>query len=169
MYLYSRKKNGGDDDDDDDDDDDAAAGREDAEEVLQQLSGLQAGSEERGASGDPVPDFFYIWLVTLCSTLPIQSVFPFLYFMIRDLHIAKQEEDIGFYAGLLVRSTYMFGRALTSVLWGVVADKYGRKPVIVISILSVIIVNSLFGLSSSYWMAITTRALLDFCAAYSAP
>ncbi|OAY78910.1 putative peptide/nitrate transporter [Ananas comosus] len=109
--------------------------------------------------GIPYRDFFYIWLVTLCSTLPIQSVFPFLYFMIRDLHIAKEEEDIGFYAGF-VGSTYMFGRALTSVLWGVVADKYGRKPVIVISILSVIIVNSLFGLSSSYWMAITTRALL---------
>lgn len=27
-------------------------------------------------------------------------------------------------------SAYMFGRGLTSVLWGVVADKYGQKPVI---------------------------------------
>jgi MFS family permease len=24
----------------------------------------------------------------------------------------------------------MFGRALTSVLWGMIADRYGRKPVI---------------------------------------
>ncbi|XP_072987419.1 probable peptide/nitrate transporter At3g43790 isoform X1 [Typha latifolia] len=112
-------------------------------------------------TGTPYKEFFYIWLVTLCSTLPIQSLFPFLYFMIRDLHIAKQEEDIGFYAGF-VGSAYMFGRALSSVFWGMVADKYGRKPVIVISILSVIIFNSLFGLSTSYWMAITTRALLGF-------
>lgn len=31
----------------------------------------------------------------------------------------------------------MFGRALTSAFWGVVADRYGRKPVIVIGICAV--------------------------------
>ncbi|VAH96714.1 unnamed protein product [Triticum turgidum subsp. durum] len=40
------------------------------------------------------------------------------------------------------------------------ADKYGRKPCIVISILSVIVLNTLFGLSTTYWMAILTRGLL---------
>ncbi|XP_038977826.1 probable peptide/nitrate transporter At3g43790 isoform X2 [Phoenix dactylifera] len=101
--------------------------------------------------GIPYKEFFYIWVVTLCSALPISSLFPFLYFMIRDLHIAKREEDIGFYAGF-VGSAFMFGRALTSVFWGMVADRYGRKPVIVISIVSV----------TSYVMAITTRSLLGF-------
>ncbi|KAJ6797577.1 protein ZINC INDUCED FACILITATOR-LIKE 1-like isoform X2 [Iris pallida] len=47
-------------------------------------------------------------------------------------------------------------------IWGIVADKYGRKPVIVISIVSVIVFNTLFGLSTSFWMAITTRSLLGF-------
>ncbi|KAF8398152.1 hypothetical protein HHK36_017078 [Tetracentron sinense] len=56
--------------------------------------------------------------------LPISSLFPFLYFMIRDFHIAKREEDIGYYAG----SSFMFGRALTSIFWGIIADRYGRKP-----------------------------------------
>ncbi|XP_008775054.1 probable peptide/nitrate transporter At3g43790 isoform X6 [Phoenix dactylifera] len=111
--------------------------------------------------GIPYKEFFYIWVVTLCSALPISSLFPFLYFMIRDLHIAKREEDIGFYAGF-VGSAFMFGRALTSVFWGMVADRYGRKPVIVISIVSVIVFNTLFGLSTSYVMAITTRSLLGF-------
>lgn len=31
----------------------------------------------------------------------------------------------------------MFGRALTSLFWGVVADRYGRKPVILLGIFSV--------------------------------
>ncbi|ONK78528.1 uncharacterized protein A4U43_C02F19780 [Asparagus officinalis] len=79
--------------------------------------------------------------------------------LIKDLHIAKREEDIGFYAGF-VGSAFMLGRALTSVLWGLVSDHYGRKPVIMISIISVIIFNTLFGLSTSYWMAIATRLLL---------
>ena len=33
----------------------------------------------------------------------------------------------------------MFGRALTSVLWGVVADRYGRKPVILVGTASVLV------------------------------
>jgi len=34
-------------------------------------------------------------------------------------------------------SSFMLGRCLTSVLWGVVADRYGRKPVIVIGVVVV--------------------------------
>ncbi|XP_031382712.1 protein ZINC INDUCED FACILITATOR-LIKE 1-like isoform X2 [Punica granatum] len=94
-----------------------------------------------------------------CKALPISSLFPFLYFMIRDFHIVKREEDIGYYAGY-VGSAYMLGRALTSVLWGVVADRYGRKPVIIIGTATVVIFNTLFGLSVNFWMAIATRFLL---------
>ncbi|WOL06783.1 hypothetical protein Cni_G15517 [Canna indica] len=111
--------------------------------------------------GVPHREFFFIWVVTLFSSLPISSLFPFLYFMIRGLHIAKSEEDIGFYAGS-VGSAFMIGRAFTSVFWGIVADRHGRKPVIVISIISVIVFNTLFGLSTSYWMAIISRSLLGF-------
>uniref|UniRef100_A0A1D1ZE51 Putative peptide/nitrate transporter At3g43790 n=1 Tax=Anthurium amnicola TaxID=1678845 RepID=A0A1D1ZE51_9ARAE len=118
--------------------------------------------------GIPYRQFLYVWLVTLCSALPISSLFPFLYFMIRDFHIAKREEDIGYYAGY-VGSSFMFGRALTSLFWGVVADRYGRKPVIVFGTISVIIFNTLFGLSSSFWMAILTRFLLGCLNAVFAP
>ncbi|CAD5165003.1 unnamed protein product [Musa acuminata subsp. malaccensis] len=31
--------------------------------------------------GVPYREFFYIWIVTLCSALPVASLFPFLYFM----------------------------------------------------------------------------------------
>ncbi|KAI7728188.1 hypothetical protein M8C21_006360, partial [Ambrosia artemisiifolia] len=48
--------------------------------------------------------------------------------MIRDFNIAETEEDISYYAGF-VGAAYMIGRALTSVFWGMCADRYGRKPV----------------------------------------
>lgn len=99
------------------------------------------------------------WVVVLCTALPISSLFPFLYFMIRDFHIAKREEDIGYYAGY-VGSSFMLGRVLTSVFWGIVADRYGRKPVIIIGTITVVIFNTLFGLSVNFWMAVTTRFLL---------
>ncbi|MQM12002.1 hypothetical protein Taro_044916 [Colocasia esculenta] len=131
--------------------------------------------------GMPYREFFYVWIVTLCTALPISSLFPFLYFMIRDLHIAKRDEDIGYYAGY-IGSSFMFGRALTSLFWGIVADKYGRRPVIIFGTISVlislvqllllsvhdvtflisfrVIFNTLFGLSTSFWMAVSTRFLL---------
>ncbi|KAG0466804.1 hypothetical protein HPP92_018384 [Vanilla planifolia] len=52
-----------------------------------------------------------------------------------------------------------FCGALTSIFWGIVADRYGRKPVIVIGLLTLAIFNVLFGLSTSFWMAITARFL----------
>ncbi|KAL6849979.1 hypothetical protein ACP4OV_020606 [Aristida adscensionis] len=110
----------------------------------------------------PFAELFLMWLVTLCSSLAdTEFVSLPVFYEIRDLHIAKEEEDIGFYAGF-VGASYMFGRAITSVPWGIVADKHGRKPVIVITLISVVIFNTLFGLSSSYWMALTTRGLLGF-------
>ncbi|XP_068475250.1 uncharacterized protein [Phaseolus vulgaris] len=51
-------------------------------------------------------------------------------------------------------------RCLTSLLWGAIVDRIGRKPVILAGIISVVIFNTLFGLSKSFWMAILTRFLL---------
>ncbi|KAF8653464.1 hypothetical protein HU200_062208 [Digitaria exilis] len=110
-------------------------------------------------SGVPYWQFFHIWIIILVSCLPISLLFPFIYFMIRDLHIAKRVEDIGFYAGF-VGASYMLGRALTSTCWGIVADRIGRKPVIIIGIVATLVFNTLFGLSLHYWMAIATRFLL---------
>ncbi|XP_040991667.1 protein ZINC INDUCED FACILITATOR-LIKE 1-like isoform X1 [Juglans microcarpa x Juglans regia] len=109
--------------------------------------------------GFPIRELVSTWVVVLCTALPISSLFPFLYFMIRDFHIAKREEDIGYYAGY-VGSSFMLGRVLTSVFWGIVADRYGRKPVIIIGSITVVIFNTLFGLSVNFWMAVTTRFLL---------
>ncbi|ONI21262.1 hypothetical protein PRUPE_2G056300 [Prunus persica] len=109
--------------------------------------------------GLPIKMLVAVWLVVLSAALPISSLFPFLYFMIRDLQIAKREEDIGYYAGY-VGASFMIGRVLTSIFWGVVADRYGRKPVIIIGIAAVVIFNTLFGLSVNFWMAISTRFLL---------
>ncbi|PIM98531.1 hypothetical protein CDL12_28989 [Handroanthus impetiginosus] len=114
---------------------------------------------KESSNGIPLKLLFLVWIVTLAAALPISSLFPFLYFMIRDFGIAKREEDISYYAGY-VGSSFMLGRALTSLLWGMVADMYGRKPVIIIGTVTVVIFNTLFGLSVNFWMAISTRFLL---------
>lgn len=39
-------------------------------------------------------------------------------------------------------SSFMIGRALTSVFWGIVADRYGRKPVILLGTLAVWVIST---------------------------
>ncbi|PON86778.1 Major facilitator [Trema orientale] len=91
--------------------------------------------------GFPVLDLLRLWIIVLATALPISSLFPFLYFMIRDLNIAKREEDIGYYAGYVGESFDI----------GVLGN--GGRPLR-------IIFNTLFGLSVNFWMAVTTRFLL---------
>ncbi|XP_023541271.1 protein ZINC INDUCED FACILITATOR-LIKE 1 [Cucurbita pepo subsp. pepo] len=109
--------------------------------------------------GFPFRHLLLISLIVLVTGLPISSLFPFLYFMVRDFNIAEKVEDIGYYSGF-IGASFMIGRLLTSVFWGIVADRYGRKPVILFGIISLIIFNTLFGLSLNYWMAVITRFLL---------
>ncbi|KAJ4730071.1 protein ZINC INDUCED FACILITATOR-LIKE 1-like [Melia azedarach] len=125
----------------------------------QNCSGCKVEQLKELQRGLPVRELISIWIVVLCTALPISSLFPFLYFMIRDFDIAKREEDIGSFAGY-VGSSFMLGRALTSVFWGIVADRYGRKPVIIIGTTTVVVFNTLFGLSTNFWMALVTRFLL---------
>ncbi|KAI4341200.1 hypothetical protein MLD38_025953 [Melastoma candidum] len=107
-------------------------------------------------TGIPYKLLFYVFVVVLSAALPISSLFPFLYYMIEDFGIS--EVDIGLYAGF-VGATFMLGRALTSVGWGAIADRIGRKPVAIMGAIAVIVFNTIFGLSVNYWMAVSTRFL----------
>lgn len=48
---------------------------------------------------------------------------------------------------------------LTMFLWGKAADKYGRKPVLVVSNLAVALFTTLFGTSRTIWQMILFRSL----------
>jgi len=128
-------------------------------EFYENCPGCKVDRLKETQHGLPIKELVSVWIVVLCTALPISSLFPFLYFMIRDFKVAKTEEDVGYYAGY-VGSSFMLGRALTSVLWGMIADRYGRKPVMIIGTATVVIFNTLFGLSVNFWMAISTRFLL---------
>lgn len=68
------------------------------------------------------------------------------------------EEDVGFYAGL-IESLFSLTQMLVMLFWGKAADRWGRKPVLVTSLLGVAVSTSLFGLSRSIWQMIVLRCL----------
>ncbi|KAL3678002.1 hypothetical protein R1sor_020958 [Riccia sorocarpa] len=101
----------------------------------------------------------FVAILMLANCLPIAFVYPFLYFMVRDMHVTKSEKDIGFYVGY-IGSAFMIGRFFTAMHWGIIADKYGRKSVFICGSLSVIIFNIVFGFSQSFWAAFMSRFFL---------
>ncbi|KAF3664113.1 Protein ZINC INDUCED FACILITATOR 1 [Capsicum annuum] len=132
-------------------------------EYYENCPGCKMDRKKEAQTGLPIKGLITVWVVILSAGLFRQEpVYVFLIFLcriIRDFHIAKREEDISTYAGY-VGAAYMLGRALTSVFWGAVADRYGRRPVIIFGTFVVVIFNTLFGLSANFWMAVITRLLL---------
>uniref|UniRef100_A0A0E0IXW1 Major facilitator superfamily (MFS) profile domain-containing protein n=1 Tax=Oryza nivara TaxID=4536 RepID=A0A0E0IXW1_ORYNI len=110
------------------------------EMAYQYHEGCPACAVERSKAlnpGIPYMRFFHIWIIILVSCLPISSLFPFLYFMIRDLHVAKRVEDIGFYAGF-VSTSWAIGLIVGPAISGYLAQPSEKYPILFLA-------NSLFG------------------------
>lgn len=83
---------------------------------------------------------------------------PFLLFMVEGFHEFPEGADVGFATGLLV-STFFFTQFMTSLLWATVADKYGQRFVLFVSLLGGSVTCALFGTSTSLKQAIVIRLM----------
>jgi MFS family permease len=87
------------------------------------------------------------------------SVFSYSGFIAIDLIPSVDEENAGTYAGLIA-SAFMFGRSITSYGWGQIADVYGRTFVLLASLMLSLVFSILFGLSTSFPLALFWRFFL---------
>ena len=102
----------------------------------------------------------YLLLFTLCnlanglsiSVSLIQNMYPYASNMVMDFGLTDDRSATGYYAGFLCGGV-MLGRALGAPFWGYAADRYGRKPVLVISLFSIVVGSLSFGLAQSFVMA----------------
>ena len=99
-------------------------------------------------------------VVALCTVTFLQayllvSVFPYAaYIPVHFLHIS--EEDAGPFAALFATS-FMIGRTVSAHLWGLLADIYGRRFVIILSLIGSGVASLWFGLTDSYNQALIAR------------
>ena len=96
-------------------------------------------------------------LCRLSEPVAMTSVFPYLFFMIRDFNVAENERQIGRYVGFLA-SSFSFSQFLTGIQWGSLSDKIGRKPVILLGLCGTIVSSVAFGFSQSFVMALCARS-----------
>jgi MFS family permease len=119
-----------------------------------------ASSEPQGlAPSKPLPklQIFLLCYARLIEPVAFFSIFPYINQMVRE-NGNLDEADMGFYSGL-IESLFSLTQMVVMVGWGRAADRVGRKPVLVVSLLGVAISTALFGLAKSIWQMVLFRCM----------
>ncbi|KAJ3275855.1 hypothetical protein HDV01_006721 [Terramyces sp. JEL0728] len=103
----------------------------------------------------PVKTMIILCLTILAEPISLTILFPFVYFMVKDFNLSK-EEDIGYYVGFL-GSSFCFAQFLTASFWGYLSDRFGRRPIILMALLGNSLSLLMFGVSKSLAWAISAR------------
>jgi len=99
-----------------------------------------------------------LWLAEFTAILGFSFAFPFLpLFLHRELHIASGSQ-LSFWTGIAAGSTG-FALAITAPIWGRLADRYGRKPMLVRAMVGGAVSVGLMGLSQSALQLTLLRGL----------
>lgn len=86
------------------------------------------------------------------------SIFPYIYYMIKDFDITDDSGRISIYAGM-VTSSFTLAEFATGVMWGRLSDKIGRKPVLLFGLLGTALSVLVFGFAPNLPTALFARAL----------
>ncbi|ORY72168.1 permease of the major facilitator superfamily [Pseudomassariella vexata] len=117
------------------------------------------------ASSQPKPDskplprsqIILLCYARLVEPIAFFSIFPYINAMlIYNSDLA--DTDVGFYSGL-IESLFSLTQMSVMMLWGLAADRVGRKPVLVFSLIGVSIATALFGFARTIWQMILFRCI----------
>ncbi|KAI9902419.1 hypothetical protein N3K66_001771 [Trichothecium roseum] len=110
----------------------------------------------------PPPSLPKIQILVLCYARMMEpiaffSIFPFIAQMVQR-NGSLPASDVGFYSGL-IESLFSATQMVVLILWGRLADRVGRKPVLLASLAGMAAGPALFGLATSLWQMILFRCL----------
>ncbi|KAJ9059616.1 hypothetical protein DSO57_1000575 [Entomophthora muscae] len=106
----------------------------------------------------PSPQFAILMGIRFIEPISFSILLPFVYFMVRDFHVTYDTDKISMYAGLLA-SSFALAECVSSVPWGMLSDRIGRKPVLMLGLGGTIVSTLMFGVSQSYVWALVSRIM----------
>lgn len=104
----------------------------------------------------PVGQVVTVFMVQLCEGININVLFPFVAFMVEDFGYTGKE--LGYHVGGLA-ATFCLAQFVSSVPWGSLSDRIGRKPPVVMGVLGSAVGMVVLGISTSYSQAVAGRAI----------
>lgn len=99
-----------------------------------------------------------VWLGCFLTGAAFSLVMPFLPLYVEQLGVTGHS-SLNMWSGLVYSITFLFS-AIASPLWGGLADRKGRKIMLLRSALGMSIVMLLMGLAQNIWQFLILRALL---------
>jgi MFS family permease len=132
------------------------------EPLLRAASGIATDDEDAAAEDAPPTPLprLQIALLTytrVCEPLAFAILFPFVNSMVLNTGEVSAAQ-VGYYVGL-IESCFSFTQMVFLIPWGWAADRFGRKPVLVVSLLGACVSTTLFGLSSKIWQMVLARSI----------
>ncbi|ORM50465.1 MFS transporter [Pantoea conspicua] len=109
-----------------------------------------------------------LWVCVLGSFSTIVAMtllLPFLPLYVQQLGV-QQPAAIARWSGLAYGATF-FSAALTAPLWGRLADRYGRKLMLIRASLGMAIAMSLIGMATAPWQLVALRLLAGLLGGYA--
>lgn len=117
----------------------------------------QDGSQEDEDKPLPVTQIVLLCYASLAEPVAYFSIFPYINEMIH-LKGGVDETNVGFWSGM-IESLFSLVQMVLMIFYGRAADRLGRKPVLVFSLLGVSVATALFGMGQSLWQMVLLRCL----------
>lgn len=86
----------------------------------------------------------------------VWMIYSFLPFMVQHYFPRLSQGQLGYYAGML-GSAFSFGSLIGSVLWGVAADKHGRRPILLSGLCGTFASMCVFAFAPNFAVAVAAR------------
>ncbi|HEJ7171629.1 multidrug efflux MFS transporter [Serratia marcescens] len=105
-----------------------------------------------------------VWLGCFFTGLAMSQILPFLPLYVEQLGISDHQ-SLSLWSGLVFSGTFLVS-AVVSPLWGSLADRKGRKLMLLRASLGMAIVIALQGLATNVWQLFALRALMGLTSGY---
>jgi MFS family permease len=112
-------------------------------------------------------NLYSLWFGQFIAIAGLTTVTPFLPFYIRELGITGTE-SVKLWSGLIFAAPFMIS-AFMQPLWGIMGDRYGRKPMVVRGMLGLSVAFFLMGFSHTVFHLLILRFFQGIFSGFVAP